>query len=232
VRFVALATDYDETLAEGGSVSERTAAALERLRASGRRLLLVTGRELLDLRRAFPRAPQLSDAIVAENGAVLWVAGRGEERRLAEPPPPAFYQALQRRGCEPLSAGRVIVSTREPWQGAVLDEIHAQGLELQVVLNKGAVMVLPPGVNKGTGLAAGLAALGLSPRDCVAVGDAENDHALLAEAGLGAAVSNALPALRDDADVVLRGRAAQGVEELIDALLRDDLAALAGRARR
>jgi hydroxymethylpyrimidine pyrophosphatase-like HAD family hydrolase len=87
-------------------------------------------------------------------------------------------------------------------------------------------------VNKGTGLSAGLAALGLSPRECVAVGDAENDHALLAEAGLGAAVSNALPALRDDADVVLRGRAALGVEELIDALLRDDLAGLAGRAWR
>src|SRR2546421_1432967 len=79
VRFVALATDYDETLADGGRVAERAAAALEKVRASGRRLVLVTGRELPDLRRVFPRVGELFDAVVAENGAVLWITAAREE---------------------------------------------------------------------------------------------------------------------------------------------------------
>ena len=42
-------------------------------------------------------------------------------------------------------------------------------------------MVLPSGVNKATGLSAALVELGLSRHNVVAVGDAENDHALRAQ---------------------------------------------------
>src|SRR5438477_811893 len=55
VRYLALATDYDGTLAADGRVREKTLAALERLRKSGRRTILVTGRELEDLKTVFPR---------------------------------------------------------------------------------------------------------------------------------------------------------------------------------
>ena len=64
----------------------------------------------------------------------------------------------------------------------MLDTIRDLGLELQVIFNKGAVMVLPAGVNKASGLAAALADLGLSPHNVVGVGDAENDHAFLPSA--------------------------------------------------
>ena len=49
MRYFALATDYDGTLAEDGKVSAHTVRALKKLRESGRRVLLVTGRELDDL---------------------------------------------------------------------------------------------------------------------------------------------------------------------------------------
>ena len=62
----------------------------------------------------------------------------------------------------------------------MLEAIRDLGLELQVIFNKGAVMVLPSGVNKATGLDAALDELGLSPHNVVGVGDAENDHAFLA----------------------------------------------------
>ncbi|TJV10941.1 MAG: HAD-IIB family hydrolase, partial [Mesorhizobium sp.] len=52
--FIALATDYDGTLAHDGIVVEKTLAALERFKKSGRKLILVTGRELPDLKRVFP----------------------------------------------------------------------------------------------------------------------------------------------------------------------------------
>src|SRR5207248_10223772 len=79
MRFLALATDYDGTLATDGAVDPETVAALRRLAATGRSLILVTGRQLNDLLRVFPEAG-LFDAVVAENGAVLYRPGSGEMR--------------------------------------------------------------------------------------------------------------------------------------------------------
>ena len=83
-------------------------------------------------------------------------------------------------------------------------------------------MVLPWGVKKATGLKAGLKELGLFPEQVVGVGDAENDHALLDFCGLGVAVANAVPALKEHADWVTQGARGAGVVELIDKLLRED----------
>src|SRR5262249_3672464 len=107
------------------------------------------------------------------------------------------------------------------------DTIAKLGLELQVIFNKGAVMVLPTGVNKATGLLAALRALGLSPRNTVGVGDAENDHSFLAECECAAAVANALPALKERCDLVLDRERGDGVVELAGVLVDDDLASAA-----
>lgn len=222
-RRLALCCDYDGTLAHHGVVDAPTIAALERVAASGRRVLLVTGRELDDLKRVFPRL-DLFDCVVAENGALLYTPATGEEQPLAEAPPPAFVEALRRRGVAPLSVGRCIVATWEPQDVPVMDTIRELGLELQITFNKGAVMVLPSGVNKASGLRAALAALRLSPHNAVGVGDAENDHAFLSLCGVAVAVANALPALKDKADIVTRADHGAGVVELVDELLADDLA--------
>src|SRR5215469_8807622 len=170
--FIALATDYDGTLAQHGRVDEPTIAALERLKASGRRLLLVTGRQLEDLKRVFDRL-DLFDVVVAENGSLLYFPAAQEERLVAAVPPPELVKALQARGIQPLSVGRGIIATWHPNETTVLDCIRDLGLEWQIIFNKGAVMVLPPGVNKASGLTATLDALELSPLNVIAVGDAE-----------------------------------------------------------
>jgi hydroxymethylpyrimidine pyrophosphatase-like HAD family hydrolase len=231
MRYLAFATDYDGTLAHDGRVTDATLAALSRLRESGRKLLLVTGRELPDLQSTFPRV-DLFDRVVAENGALLYRPAAKEEKVLAPPPPPAFLEELEKRGVRPVSVGRVIVATWEPHQAAVLDAIRHLGLELQVIFNKGAVMVLPSGVNKATGLAAALEELGLSPHNAVGVGDAENDHAFLAACECAVAVANALPTLKERADWVTRGDHGAGVIDLAEGLITDDLAALAPRLTR
>jgi len=223
MRFVALATDFDGTLARHGVVSNRTVAALERLRGSGRRLLLVSGRELLDLQQVFPRL-DLFDACVLENGATLYSPKDQEEQLLADPPPETFLTACREAGVSPLSAGRVIVATDESETPTVLDIIHALGLELQPIFNRGSLMILPSGVNKASGLATALRDLGLSPHNVVAVGDAENDHAFLNFCECGVAVGNALPSLKQRADLVMQGGDGDGVVELIDALIDHDLA--------
>ena len=83
MRFLALATDYDGTLATRGRVDAIVLPALDRLRASGRKLLLVTGRELHDLLNVFPEAA-LFDRVVAENGALLYRPSTKEEVALCD----------------------------------------------------------------------------------------------------------------------------------------------------
>ncbi|NKE69273.1 HAD-IIB family hydrolase [Candidatus Manganitrophus noduliformans] len=231
MRYYALATDYDGTLATEGRVDEATLAALERLRNSGRRLILVTGRELDELLQVFPQV-DLFESVVAENGALLYRPATREIKLLAEAPPARFAETLRARGVGPLSVGRVIVATWTPHETAVLETIRELGLELQVIFNKGAVMVLPSGVNKATGLAAALEALGLSPHNTVGVGDAENDHAFLHLCEASVAVANALPSLKEQADWVTQGSRGAGVTELIDHLLAADLADLEPRLTR
>ncbi|MFF5205774.1 HAD family hydrolase [Streptosporangium sp. NPDC000396] len=223
MRYRALACDYDGTLATGGRVGDDTVAALERLARSGRRLILVTGRELDGLMRVFPRL-DLFDRVIAENGAVLYRPGERTSSPLAEPPPAAFAERLRELGVDPLSTGSVIVATEEPYGETVRGVIRDLGLESQVILNKGAVMVLPSGVDKASGLAAALAELGIPAHGTVGVGDAENDQVLLSACACAVAVANALPAVKERCDLVTERDHGAGVAELADRLVEDDLA--------
>jgi hypothetical protein len=231
MRYQVLATDYDGTIARNGVVDAPTIEALEKLLATGRRLVLVTGRELPQLQTTFPRL-ELFEWVVAENGALLYHPATKEEQVLAEPPPARFSEALRANGCEPMSVGRAIVATWEPHQQLVLKTIQDLGLELQVIFNKGAVMVLPAGINKASGLTAALKKMGISPHNAVGVGDAENDHAMLKLCELSAAVTNALPALEETADWVTPGDHGQGVAQLIERMIANDLADLDGKLTR
>lgn len=220
--FDVLATDYDGTIAHHGIVDDATLAALRRVRDAGVKLVLVSGRERESLVRTFQHF-EIFDLMVLENGATLYEPSTQAELALCDPPRADFVEALRAANVHPLSVGNVIVATFEPHQVVVLDTIRTLGLEYQVIFNKGAVMVLPSGVNKATGLKQGLARLGIAPERAVAVGDAENDHALLELAGIGAAVANALQSLKDRADFVATRDHGAGVAELIDAMLAGNL---------
>lgn len=221
MRYLALACDYDGTVAEGGRLDPGTRAALERLKASGRSLILVTGRRLDDLRRICPQIATF-DRVVAENGALLHRPATRETRVLGAPPPGRLVALLRERGASPLAAGEVIVATEEPHGALVRDVIRELGLDLRVILNKGAVMVLPPGIDKASGLRAALEDLGLAPQSVVGVGDAENDHAFLAVCGRAVAVADALPALKEACDEVSPSPGPRGVRELVGRLLESD----------
>ncbi|MGH7230311.1 MAG: HAD-IIB family hydrolase [Nitrospiraceae bacterium] len=222
MRYLALAADYDGTLATDGRVDQATVTALERFLASGRKLVLVTGRELNELLSIFPEIT-LFERVVAENGALLYRPATKEEKLLGMPPSEDFVKELVARGVRPVSVGRSIVATWQPHETVVLDVIRDLGLELQVIFNKGAVMVLSAGVNKASGLMAALDELALSPHNVAAIGDAENDHALLQLCEFAVAVSNAVPTLKDRADFVTQKDHGAGVVELVEKILTDDL---------
>ena len=231
MHYLALACDYDGTLARDGVVSPQTIDALERVGASGRKLILITGRLLEDLQMAFPRL-DLFTYVVAENGALLYNPADLTEKLLGEAPPRQFIQALQERGVTPLVTGRVIVASLHPHEKTIVDVIAKLGLELQVIFNKGAVMVLPTGVNKATGLIAALQELKLSAHNVVGIGDAENDLSFLSLCECSVAVANAIPLLKEQADYTTKAENGDGVIELIEQLLVDDLKTLDQRAGR
>src|SRR5215831_9978307 len=228
MRYHALACDYDGTIAWDGHLTEHTIGALVGVKKSGRKLILVTGRELEDLMRVCPHVG-LFDRVVAENGALLYRPATREERQLAEPPPDGFVRELIRRGAERVSTGRVIVATRRPHETKAIEVIGDFGLELHVIFNKGAVMILPSGINKATGLTAALRELGLSAHNVVGIGDAENDHAFLALCECSVAVQNALDTLKRRVDLVTAEGHGDGSVELIQALIATDLEYLEDR---
>jgi len=230
MRYRVLATDYDGTLATHGEVEPRTVAALREFVQSGRKAILVTGRLLHEIQQICAGI-ELFDIVIAENGAVLWTEDTGA-RNLAPPVPLDLVAALRRRGVTPLNVGSVICSTWSDHEDTVRDTVKELGLNVELIPNKGALMILPADTDKGTGLMAGLKVLRERREAVVAVGDAENDLALFATAGFSAAVANALPRVKAAAGMVLAGAHGAGVEELIEAVLDDDLAAATSEAKR
>jgi len=222
VRYLALATDYDGTIATHGHLDAGVKGALQRLRASGRRAVLISGRSLEDLLSVCPDL-DLFAAVVVENGAVLHVPSRRETQVLCPPVPEALAHELARRGVQPLERGRAILATRRPHEVAVLESIRDLDLELQITFNGNAVMVLPSGVNKGTGLRAALRELDLSIHEAVGIGNGQNDHSFLDLCECAVAVGNAVDAVKAKADFTTPAASGAGAIQLIDELIATDL---------
>ena len=105
--FKALAFDFDGTLASGDRIGPGVREALERARQAGLRLILVTGRTFFELNRVCD-CLELFEAVVAENGAVLYHPGSAMIRDQGPPPPNRLLAELDRRGIS-YQVGRVIV---------------------------------------------------------------------------------------------------------------------------
>jgi hydroxymethylpyrimidine pyrophosphatase-like HAD family hydrolase len=209
----AIALDYDGTLTDADRLDETVLASIRERRSRGQVVVLVTGRILAELRAAFPGVEREFDAVVAENGAVL-ADGDGVQD-LAGAVDARLARALAHREV-PVRQGRVLLACEARHAGVVVEEIARLELDCQMVRNRAALMVLPGGVTKGTGLIEALGNLGVSRHSTLAVGDAENDHHLLDVCELGVAVANAVDSLKERADLVLVQPDGAGVVQLLD----------------
>jgi len=237
--YSVLASDYDGTLAKDGVVDEATLRSLYRWRDAGRKLVLITGREFEDTLEVC-HFIDVFDWVVTENGAMLYHPATQTEKPLAQQPPADFVQQLRDRIHKApttstesadeemrqlqqeyplISAGRIIVSTWEPHSVEARAVIQEMGLDLQIILNKGAVMMLPRGMDKAAGLKAVAEELETDLAAFVGVGDAENDLHFLTICGHSVAVANALPEVKAEVDWVTTAERGAGVVELIDRLL-------------
>ena len=215
--FSMLACDYDGTVADDGVILPDTLDALIKLKHAGWTMGLVTGREFADLLEVCDRL-DIFDMVVAENGGLILFPNTGGVVELTSPPSADLMTELSRRQV-PFSSGRVIVATGNAYAKQVESVIRELGLELEIIYNKGSAMILPAGVNKATGLEAGVGRMRLEMGEVVGVGDAENDQPFLDACGLSVAVANALDSVKANANIVTRLPSGQGVIELINEYL-------------
>lgn len=210
--FKVVALDLDGTLTTAGHLAPEALAALEEARRGGLAIVVVSGRIFVELQVEFPQLADYVDAMVLENGAVT--VADGHSRALAPAVDGGLLQALNDRGI-PYRQGEVILAIDGEHTATVVHLIGELGLDYQIIRNRSALMVLPSGITKATGLAVMLAAMNLSPHNTVAVGDAENDLALFGIAEIGVAVGNAVSSVRRSADLVLDKPNGTGVAELL-----------------
>lgn len=208
-----LAFDFDGTLAEKGTLPAALQTALKQLRTAGYALFMVTGRrfrgvELGPLRDAFA-------GIVWENGAVLHHMATDEVYLPFGNIDPRLVQALEATGV-PLERGRAIVSTHVPHDKAVYRVLSDWGSDAVVVHDKGAVRLLPAGAAKGAGLERLLGLCGFSSRNLVSFGDGESDLSLLQLGEVGVAVADAVPSLKEMADLTTTQPGPAGVLEALE----------------
>jgi hydroxymethylpyrimidine pyrophosphatase-like HAD family hydrolase len=230
MKLVALALDYDGTIAASGQFSPAVRDAIADVRRQGIIVVLATGRRLADLRQV---AGELTcfDAVVAENGAVLEFPATGRHVVLAHRPGPEVLQALRRRNIT-VVAGECVLEAEASSGPAVLEVIQALEQPLVLMFNRGRLMVLPPTVTKSGGLRRALFALRISIHNTVGIGDGENDHDLLDACEVGVAVQWGSPALRAMADEVIEGTGPDAVAAYIRRLARQPRLTTAQMGRR
>jgi phosphoglycolate phosphatase (TIGR01487 family) len=208
-RILALALDFDGTLRPTHrAVEKRLLVELVSLRDLGIRLILVTGRCLVDLKVLIDVS--IFDAVVLENGAIVLIG----DRKINLAPP--GWDSVRLRILRLFARGHeeVIVSLPREMEGEVLS--HVGKKEIRIELNKDRLMILPPRVSKGSGLLMALKELRVSKNHVMCIGDAENDLAMFSVANLKVAVRNSTPILKQEADYVTKEDDGKGVSEAIE----------------
>ena len=203
MKLSVLALDYDGTIARDDRIDPSVLDAIADVRRRGIAVMLVTGRRLDDLRRVAGEL-HFVDGVVAENGALVHFPDGGLTTTLAPPISTSFVAQLRKQGI-PFQKGQCLVEANASDAPRMLAIIRELELPIVLLFNRSRVMALTQGISKATGLNTALETLRKSPRNAVAIGDAENDHELLRLAEVGAAVQWGSPSLRAAADIVIAG---------------------------
>jgi hydroxymethylpyrimidine pyrophosphatase-like HAD family hydrolase len=230
MHYVAIAAGFDGTLAQEGACDPRCVHALRLLSASGRRLILVSGRELRDLLERMP-ALNVFDYIVAENGAVLYRPASRESAILGQAPSELLVQELEREGVQPLSVGNAVIRTKRENRDKVSHVVQRLELDVQIVEDRVALMVAPADVSQVYGIQAALDEMRISPRNLLAIGDHTADSGLFNYAQCSIAVANAAVDAKRVADRVTGAHTCDGFLEIASELLSGETGEVPQRQR-
>lgn len=213
MRLRVIATDYDGTIATDGFLHPEVRTAISAARRRGIFVVIVTGRILSELRDV-TGGLEFVDGVVAENGAVVSLAG-GHSFTLGPAPPMSLLTAFTERGID-FKVGHCVVELDAAFSDVAITLIREQQLPLAITFNRQRMMLLPASVSKATGLRELLGTMGISLHNSLGIGDAENDHELLRCCEYGVAVEWGAQNLQETADEIVRGSGPEVVGAFID----------------
>ncbi|MEA1945025.1 MAG: phosphoglycolate phosphatase [Euryarchaeota archaeon] len=213
----AIACDYDRTLTDESLIlSKNAVTSLRNARKNGIKVFLASGRRLPFLVDTNERY-DFVDAIIAENGAVIYDPANGTKIFLGEGLEElrsAFVDA------DYVNVEEVIVATTIDHLEDVKEIIRRNDLSVDIELNRNDVMIMPKGINKGIGIAKAAEINGICREHLACIGDAENDLRMFAVAGVRVAVANAVEDLKNEADIICNEPYGDGVKEFVESLMK------------
>jgi hydroxymethylpyrimidine pyrophosphatase-like HAD family hydrolase len=212
---MVIAVDVDGTLFDGIEVAAEATEALRSARTDGHTIIIVTGRRWEELGHVVPTILHLTDRVVCEEGGVLVNVTTHEITLLAEAAEPRLIAALQAAGVPSLDIGHVVIGAPTASLDIVAAARDEVGSTRAIITNKGSVALTPRGCDKGTGLRAALADLGLPHIPILAIGDAANDLPMFAIAAVAVGVANSDAAVRASGVPLTTASAGRGVAEAI-----------------
>ncbi len=227
---IVLACDLDGTLTTDGTLDPEMWETIRRARTSAMAFIMVTGRILDRFVTEGPFA-ELCEAIVAENGAVVYFPRRDALILPFGRLESSLLQKMENLGVT-FDRGLAIAAAKASESSRIHKLMHDNRIGAGIEYNRNHVMILPPGASKGTGLLHALRELGYSPRNVVACGNAENDRSMFNVAELAVAVANAQPQIADNVDVVLEEENGNGVRQLVETLMDGQVPPRTPRPRR
>jgi phosphoglycolate phosphatase (TIGR01487 family) len=210
----ALITDFDRTLTDRPGMAEEK--VINELKSIRKPLILSTGRPRKYIMTFFKKYP-VWDAIVAENGAVVYLK---QDKRLITCSNQFVSEAMFRVRKAGIKArlGDVIISVNVKDRKRLTEALKPLKKYFRFIYNVDEIMVLPKNVDKATGTKIALDSLKIAPEKTIIVGDAENDIELFKIPGFRVAVANAHIKLKMTADQVTKNPSSKGLIEVIEQL--------------
>jgi phosphoglycolate phosphatase (TIGR01487 family) len=198
-------------------LSPELIGAMQEAARRGLTIIVVSGR-MLDFLIRLSQRLKVFDALVAENGAVIYLSRSMTKTALGELESARIRNALKNLEGQ-LEVGEVIVATKRWNEARVRGELEKAGVVAHIEYNRESLMVLPAGVDKGSGVLEAVRLMGLTGHGLACIGDAENDIPMLRVADFSAAVANAVDEAKRVADMVCRRSYGDGVVEFIETIL-------------
>lgn len=212
----AIACDYDRTLTDESLVlSKNAVVSLKNARKNGIKVFLASGRRLPFLVDTNERY-DFVDVIIAENGAVIYDPANGTKILLGE-----GLEELRSAFADAdyVNVEEVIAATTIDHLEDVKAIIRRNDLSVDIELNRNDVMIMPKGINKGSGVAKAAEINGIRREHLACIGDAENDLRMFAVAGIRVAVANAVEDIKNEADIICNEPYGDGVKEFVESLV-------------
>jgi len=215
----AIVADYDRTITNPDLTPSRK--ALNSIRRAKDRLkllfILASGRPLSYFTN-YGEIVNVCDAIVAENGAVIFLPKRNEKKVFGLEASSSIKELIARLNV-PADFFEVIASIPRAYESVVANALKESGLPATMEYNVDSIMVLPRGVSKLNGVLEALRMLEGDEGDFIAFGDGENDVDVMRKASIAIAVANASPQVKEVAHYVTSKPYGDGVAELLDVVM-------------